>query len=234
MQGIIPADPAAVNAVPSSTIATMGDIQVSGTVRDRSTLLRRALWLSAFSVAWSGAVGLIGAVVALSTSTLSLLGFSVDAVIDAAASVALIWRFRIEAGRPERASAVEKAAERVLGSALIVLAVYLAVGAFRALASQPHPDASTTGVAILVASIVVLPGLARAKHLVARELGSAALRLDSILTGVAGLLALISLLSLVAAQAVGLWWADAAAALVAAAILGREGFSSLAASRSSA
>jgi len=39
--------------------------------------------------------------------------------------------------------------------------------------------------------------------------------------------ALISLLSLVAAQAAGLWWADAGAALVAGAILGREGVGSI-------
>ena len=78
---------------------------------------------------------------------------------------------------------------------------------------------------ILVASIVVLPALARAKYLVARELESAALRLDSILTGVAAVLAAISLASLAAAQTFGLWWADAVAAIVVAAIIAREGFS---------
>ena len=65
----------------------------------------------------------------------------------------------------------------------------------------------------------------------ARALDSGALRLDSILTAVAGALALISLLSIVASEAVELWWADAVAALVVAAIIIREGAGSLIAAR---
>ena len=199
-------------------------------MQHRSTLLDRALLLSALSVAWSGIVGCIATYTALTTGALSLLGFGVDAVIDAAASVALIWRFRIEAGQPDRAVAVELAAERVVGLALLGLALYLVVGAVRAIASQSRPEASNLGTAILTASVLVLPALARAKFTVARSLGSRALRLDSILTAVAGLLALISLVSLVAASAVGLWWMDAVAAVVVATILGREGLAGVQAS----
>ncbi len=200
-------------------------------VRPRARALRRAVWLSAFSIAFSGVVGLVAAYVALTTNALSLLGFGVDALIDAAASVALVFRFRIESGQPERATVVEKAAERVVGSILIILAVYLVAGAIRGLASQSQPGASPTGTTILVASVIVLPGLARAKYIVARTLDSAALRLDAILTAVAALLGLIGLISLIASQAAGLWWADAVAALLVAAILGREGSGGLLASR---
>ena len=56
---------------------------------------------------------------------------------------------------------------------------------------------------------------------------SGALRADSILTAVAALLALISLASLAASDALGLWWADAVAALVVGVIVVREGWSSL-------
>jgi divalent metal cation (Fe/Co/Zn/Cd) transporter len=62
---------------------------------------------------------------------------------------------------------------------------------------------------------------------VARRLGSGALRLDSILTAVAALLAAISLASLAASDILGLWWADAIAAIVVALILAREGLISL-------
>ena len=196
----------------------------------RPTDLRRALWLSALSVAWSGLVGATAAVVALTSGALSLLGFGVDAVIDAAASVTLIWRFLIEARRPARANAVERAAERVIGVALIALAIYLVAGSAVALASQRHPEASIWGTGLQIASIIVLPGLAAAKYRVAVRLESRALRLDSILTAVAALLGVISLGSLVASEALGLWWADAVGALVVAAIIGREGTGSLRAS----
>ena len=84
---------------------------------------------------------------------------------------------------------------------------------------------------LLIASVVALPPLALAKYRAAGRLESCALRLDSILTAVAASLAAISLASLAASDALGLWWADAIAALVVAAIIVREGSGSLRASR---
>jgi divalent metal cation (Fe/Co/Zn/Cd) transporter len=196
-------------------------------VAARDEDLRRALWLSAFSMVWNGIAGSLAAYVALVSGSLSLLGFGVDAVIDSIASVALIWRFRVESAQPARAARVERMAERVVGISLFLLAAYLVVGSIRALATQSHPDTSLASVVLLVASVVVLPPLARAKYLVARRLGSGALRLDSILTAVAALLAAISLGSLAASDRLGLWWADAVAALVVAVILAREGLASM-------
>ena len=178
-------------------------------------------------MAWNGVAGSLAAYVALVSGSLSLLGFGVDAVIDSIASVALIWRFRVESAQPVRAAQVERMAERIVGIALILLAVYLVVGSIRALATQSHPDMSFASVALLLASVVVLPPLARAKYLVARQLSSGALRLDSILTAVAALLAAISLTSLAASDRLGLWWADAVAAIMVAVILDREGLASM-------
>jgi divalent metal cation (Fe/Co/Zn/Cd) transporter len=200
---------------------------------ERATFLGRALWLSAFSIVWSGLAGSVATLVALTGGSLSLLGFGVDAVIDSLASIVLIWRFRAETRSPERAARVEHLAERVVGLALIALALYLAGGAIRSLASQSHPESSSLGLALLFASAVVLPPLALAKYRLAAHLGSGALRLDSILTAVAAVLAVISLASLASSQAFGFWWADAFGALVVATIIGREGLSSIGASRSS-
>ena len=193
----------------------------------RSTDLRRAVRLSILSIAWSGAVGSVAVYAALASGSLSLLGFGADAVIDAVASIVLVWRFLDETRQPHRAVRVERAAERVVGLALIALALYLAASAIRAIASQTHPEASPVGLALLIASVVVLPPLAVAKNRVARRLESGALRADSILTGVAAVLAAISLASLGASEALGLWWADAIAALVVGAIVLREGWRSL-------
>lgn len=197
----------------------------------RATDLRTALILSGLSIVWSGLVGSLAVIAALASGSLTLLGFGVDAVIDAVASCVLIWRFRVEARQPERAGRVERTAERVVGLALIALSVYLVAGSLRALALQTHPETSFVSLALLIASVVVLPPLAVAKYRVAQRLGSGALRLDSILTGVAASLAAISLASLAGSVAFGLWWADAVAALVVAAIIVREGWGSLVASR---
>ena len=93
--------------------------------------------------------------------------------------------------------------------------------------TQTHPEADLPTIVLLVLSLVVLPPLALAKYRVAGRLASRALRADSILTAVAALLAAISLVSLAASNALGMWWADSVAALIVAAIILREGFGSL-------
>jgi divalent metal cation (Fe/Co/Zn/Cd) transporter len=196
-------------------------------VEPRASNLRRAVWLSALSIVWSGMAGSIAIYAAVVSGSLSLLGFGADAVIDSLASIVLVWRFLVESRQPHRADRVERVAERVVGLALIALALYLGVGAVRALLAQAHPEASTTGLALLIASAVVLPPLALGKYRVAAHLGSGALRADSILTAVAAVLALISLASLVGSEVFGFWWADAIAALIVGVIVLREGGSTL-------
>lgn len=191
---------------------------------DRNRLLRRALELSALSVGLSGAFGVLAVVVGFASGRLALLGFGFDAAIDAVASVVLLWRFRIEATHPHHAERAERIAEVVVSAVLIVLAAYLAYGSIQALAAGAHPAASEIGVAISVASVVVLPPLALAKRRVAAALESGALRADSILTGIAALLALISLLGFVL-TAVGIGGADAVGGLVVAVVIAREGLS---------
>ncbi len=193
----------------------------------RATHLRRGLLLSGISVGWNGVAGSAAIYVALSNGSLSLLGFGVDAVIDSTASVALIWRFVVESRQPERAARVEHLAERLVGLALIALAAYLAVSSVRALGAQAHPEPSFASLALLLASVVVLPPLAIAKYRVAAQLGSGALKADSVLTAVAAVLAAIGLASLAASDLFGLWWADAIAALIVAVVLVRVGWSSI-------
>lgn len=192
----------------------------------RETDVRHALRLSVFSIVWSGVAGSIAVYAALVSGSLSLLGFGADAVIDSVASIVLVWRFSVEASQPHRAERVETIAERVVGLALIALALYLAFGALRALMAEAHPETSLVSLGLLLASVVVLPPLAVAKYRVAARLGSGALRADSILTTVAAILAAISLASLAATQAFGLWWADAIAAIIVGVIILREGWSS--------
>jgi divalent metal cation (Fe/Co/Zn/Cd) transporter len=192
---------------------------------NRSALVERARLLSIFSIVLSGALGGLAVVVGLATSRLSLLGFGFDAAIDAAASVVLVWRFQIERDHPARAERAERLAERAIGAVLVLLAAYLAVNAVGALMAGAHPEATTTGLAISLASIVVLPFLAALKYRVARALESRALRADSVLTGVAAVLALLSVLGFVLTEVFALAWADSVAALVVVAVLVREGLS---------
>jgi divalent metal cation (Fe/Co/Zn/Cd) transporter len=201
------------------------------TALNRGRLLRRAITLSLLSVVLGAVMGITGVVAALTSASLSLLGFGFDAAVDSVASVALVWRFAIEARQPHRAERVERIAEAVLGVVLIVVAAYLALSAVRALLEKARPDSTLIGLALLVVSVVLLTPLAVAKYRTAVALGSRALRADSILTGIAALLATVSLVSLGLSTAFELTWADAVGALIVAAVLVREGITSLRAVR---
>jgi divalent metal cation (Fe/Co/Zn/Cd) transporter len=175
------------------------------------------------SIVLNGLAGGSAVVAGLMSGSLSLLGFGFDAAIDSVASIALVWRFSIEAREPERADRAERLAERIIGAVLLVLAAYLAVNALRSLAVGARPQGATFGLALLIFSLATLPALALAKYRVAARLGSRALRADSFLTAIAALLALVSLAGLGLSEAFDITWADAAGALIATVALTREG-----------
>jgi divalent metal cation (Fe/Co/Zn/Cd) transporter len=201
-------------------------------VIERDRLVHRALILSVLSIVINGLAGGSAVVVGLTSGSLSLLGFGFDAAIDSAASVALVWRFMIEKREPHRAERVEQVAEAIVGAVLIVLAAYLGVNAVRALLTNAHPEATAVGTGLLIFSVLALPPLAIAKFRAARSLGSGALRADSVLTGVAALLALISLVGVGLTLAFGLAWTDAVGAMIVTVVLVREGIGSLQVMRS--
>jgi divalent metal cation (Fe/Co/Zn/Cd) transporter len=189
----------------------------------RDQLVRRAVALSVLSILLNGFAGGTAVVAGLTSGSLSLLGFGFDAAIDSVASIALVWRFSIEARDPERADRAEKVAEGIVGVVLLMLGAYLASSAFQALAVGAQPHGTFVGTALLGFSLAALPPLALAKHRVAARLGSRALRADSFLTGIAAVLALVSLVGLGLSEAFGIRWADAIGALIAAVALAREG-----------
>lgn len=205
-----------------------------GPQRDRSSLLGLAVALSVLSIGINGVLGGTAILVGLASDSLSLLGFGLDAAIDSAASVVLVWRFRTEVREPHRAERIEAVAETAVGVVMFVLAAYLGISAIGALASNAQPEPSDIRTVLLVVALLVLPPLALAKYRVARSLGSGALRADSILTGIAAVLALIGLVSLALEELIHVTWGDAAGALVIAVIIAREGWASVQVARSNA
>jgi len=189
--------------------------------------LRRAIVLSVVSVAWNGVAGGSAVGLALSTGSLSLLGFGFDAAVDSIASIALIWRFLAERDQPHRADRVEHVAAAVVGTVLLVLGVYLGYQSLQAIVGGSAHETSIPAILLLVASAILLPPLGIAKRRVAERLASGALRGDSVLTLVAGLLAVVGLVSALLTSTLGLRWANAAGGLLVAVVLVREGVGGL-------
>jgi divalent metal cation (Fe/Co/Zn/Cd) transporter len=106
---------------------------------------------------------------------------------------------------------------------MVVVGLYVAEEAVRALAGRSRADESAVGFLVASVSVLVLPWLGRKKLRVAAALPSAALRGDGVLTLAGAALAAITLLALFVTSALGWWWADLVAALVIAIGLSAEG-----------
>lgn len=190
--------------------------------RHRTDGLRSAVRLSVASVVWNAVAGATATVAGILTGSLALLGFGLDSVVDGAASCILIWRFQSEGRNPARAAEVEHRAARAVGVALMLIGFYVGARAVIALATHSETGTAVVGIVIAAASVAVLPPLAHAKRRAGDELGSRALRGDSVLTAMGAVLAAAALLGIAAARLLGWWWADSAAGLGIALILVRE------------
>ena len=189
-----------------------------------TSALQRAARLCALTVSWNAIVGGLAVVTAVSTGSLSLIGFGINAVVDSSASIVLVWRFRAEiAGHGERAGRAEQLALRLAGAAFLLIALYLLIQSTRSLAAGRHYQATAFGIAEALAALLVLPFLASAKHSLSRLLGSRALRADSMLTWSGVALAFVALLALIAQRGLDWWWADGVGGLTIAALLAWQG-----------
>jgi divalent metal cation (Fe/Co/Zn/Cd) transporter len=154
--------------------------------------------------------------------SIALVGFGLDSVIEVSSGAVLLWRLRADrqAGRREYA---ERLALRLVGTSFLALAVYVAFDANKALVYREAPEESLVGILLAIASLIVMPLLARAKRRVARGLNSGAMQADSRQTDICAYLSAILLCGLVLNALFGWWWADPVAALIMVPFIAKEG-----------
>ena len=183
---------------------------------DAVTLHRRALRLEWFTVSWNvveAGVAISAGVMAGSTA---LVGFGVDSAIEVSSAVALLWRL----GRAGPSAAVEERNQAERWALFFVAGTFVALGAYvaweagRALLERESPDASPVGVALAIASLIVMPLLASAKQRAARQMGSRALEADAMETWVCAYLSVALLAGLGLYAWLDWWWADPVGALL--------------------
>lgn len=186
---------------------------------DRQTVLRRRIRLL---VAATITYNVIEAVIALTAGTIAssiaLIGFGLDSVIEVASAAAVAWQFA--GADPQRR---ERTALRVIAWSFFALAAYVTVEAVRTLLGAGEAERSTVGIVLVAVSVAVMPFLSLAQRRAGRELGSASAVADSKQTLLCTYLSAAVLLGLVLNAALGWWWADPVAALVLAVLAVREG-----------
>ncbi len=179
--------------------------------------------LEYLTVGWNVTEAAVAIGAGLAVSSIALVGFGVDSVIESLSAGVLLWRLH---GHPADA-ARERQALKLVGGSFLALAAYVGFDAVKSLLMREPPEASLVGILLAVASLIVMPLLARAKRRVAARLQSQALAADSRQTSLCAYLSAILLGGLVLNAWQGWWWADPVAALVMVPIILREGIDAL-------
>lgn len=184
----------------------------------RRTLHRRVRLIVGVTISYNVIEGIVAVSAGAAASSAALIGFGLDSFIEVLSAVAVAWQFtRTD---PER---WEKPTVRAIGIAFFALAAYVTVDAILALVGVEPVAHSPVGIAIAVASLVVMPGLAWFQFRTGRELGSKSVQADAKQLLLCLYLSGTVLIGLLLNALFGWWRADSVAALVVAALAVREG-----------
>lgn len=198
----------------------------SSTLSEAQTerLTRRGLRLAQFTVAYNVVEGAVAVTAGLMAGLVSLVGFGFDSGIESAASVLVGLRLAARLRHGEADEAKERRALKTVAVTFFVLAAYVIFEGARALIGGETPDNSTVGIALLVASVIVMPLLAAAKRRVGEALGGDKLILaDAAETKICVMLSVSTLLGLGLFALTGAAWLDPVAGFVIAAFAIHEG-----------
>lgn len=179
----------------------------------REVALSRARLLNRVTLGWNVVEALVAIAAGIAASSVSLIGFGLDSVIEVSASAILAWRLHQE-HRGGCMAENDRLATRLIAVSFAALAVYVWITGLGDLIGHSEPDSSAVGVVLAATSVIVMPPLARAKRRLALPLGSSAAVSEANQTMLCGVLSGVVLVGLALNLTLGWWWADPVAALL--------------------
>jgi divalent metal cation (Fe/Co/Zn/Cd) transporter len=183
---------------------------------------RMAFVLLGITIAYNLAEGVVAIWSGLAAGSIVLVAFGADSYLEVAAAGAVVWRLTFV--DDEAGEAAELRVLRFVGWTFVALGLAVTVNSAMALAQGHAAEESGLGIALLAASLAVMPVLAMAKLRTAARANLPALAAEAKETVACSYLSLTALAGLVCVAALGWWWLDAVAALALVPWLLREGF----------
>lgn len=187
---------------------------------ERAELVRRARMLAWLGVGWHGIEAAIAVGAGLAASSIALLGFGADSLIESVAGIVLLWRFAASRASSEEA---ERRAQKLIALSFYAIAVYVGFEALRTLVAAEQPEASWVGIGLAAFTLVTMPPLAIAKGRIGEKLDSSATKSEGQQNMLCAYLSAALLVGLGANALFGLWWADPVTALLIASVAVKEG-----------
>ena len=187
---------------------------------ERERLERQARMLAWGGIAYHSVEFAIAIGAGIAASSIALIGFGADSLIEALAGFVVLWLFT---GTRVGSQAAERRAQELIAVSFFVLAAYVGVESIRTLAGGQHPEASWVGIGLAAFTTLTMPVFARVKRRVGHRLGSSATVKEASQTQLCAYLSIALLIGLGLNAVAGLWWADPLAALFIAAVAVKEG-----------
>lgn len=199
--------------------------QIKSGQRELNRLHKRALFLSYFTVGYNileGAVSIFAGVLA---GSIALVGFGLDSFVESLSGGVMIWRFRQHKDlSEEEEEKLEKRAARLVAFTFFILGAYVLYESVKKLLVREIPESSIIGIAVAVASIIVMPVLFTMKYRTGVRLKSRSLIADSKETLACLFLSVALLVGLGMNYLFGFWQADPIVGLIVVVFLAREGY----------
>jgi len=190
---------------------------------DRTHLEQRAKLLAWAGNGWHLVEFAVALAAGIAASSVALVGFGLDSLIEVSAAGVVIWLF---SGGRGTSHAAERRAQQLIAASYGLLVTYIAVEAVRDLAGAHHPAVSWVGIGLAAFTAPTMPLLARAKRQVGQVLNSSATVSEAGQNMICAYLSVALLVGLLLNALAGWWWSDPAAALVIAALACKEGIES--------
>jgi divalent metal cation (Fe/Co/Zn/Cd) transporter len=197
---------------------------IKASTSDRAAAIQQAFIIEYITIAWMVIEAAVAIGSGVAANSLTLIAFGVDSIIELASAIVLIWRLTVELRRGEAfAESADRIASRVCGALLFALAAYVVASAGWKLWTHEGADFSTPGLIVSLLAIPIMYFLSHRKLVLAKVLGSRALRADAIESITCGWLSFVVVAALAVQFLIGAWWVDAVASLGIVWLLIREG-----------
>ncbi|SEN63967.1 Cation efflux family protein [Nonomuraea pusilla] len=180
---------------------------------------RAARTLSVATLVWLAAESTLGLAAGVSAHSVALIGWALSALVEAAASLIVVWRFT---GSRTLSPNAETTARRAVAVSFWLLAPYLVVHVAHDLDVGHRPEPTALGIVVTSLSLVGMPLLGLAKRRLGARLASAATSGEGTQNLMCGAMA-AGVLAGLWLNTLGWWWVDPAMAVALAVVAAREG-----------
>ncbi len=204
----------------SEPVRLLRPLVVAATRSERLRLERAARLLAWGGIAWHVVEFAIALGAGIAASSIALIGFGADSLIEALAGVVVLWLFT---GKRIGSHTAERRAQQLIAVTFFALAAYVSVEAVRTLVGGNHPQVSWVGIGLAAFTAPTMPLLARAKRRIGNKLNSSAAVKEASQSQLCAYLSIALLVGLGANALAGWWWADPLTALAIAGVAVKEG-----------